>query len=249
MKQLLRMMAVATMATIGTAAADDGPGWISLFNGKDLSGWKAAGQGAFEVVDGAIRVSGGPAHLFSEQEFKDFEFKAEVRTTKGSNSGIYFHTRFQAEGWPVQGFEAQVNVSHTDPIRTGSLYGVVNVGETDAKDDEWYETHVVVQGPHITIRIDGKTTVDWEQPADLGDKQSGGRRLGFVRAPGARPRQRRVFPQYPGEAAPVRMTRRPVSRSSAASTAGATPETQRRGRPGRAGRAPPRGRRTARRSR
>lgn len=170
---------VLCMAMVSSQAQDkkDEKGWLSLFNGKDLSGWKKNEDGNFEVVDGTIKVSGKRAHLFTEKEFQNFEFKAECKTTKGSNSGLYFHTKFQEEGWPAQGYEAQVNVSHTDKIKTGSLYGVKNVEQVEVKDDEWYETYIKVFGRHITIKINGKTTVDWEQPEDFKDKQFPGRKI------------------------------------------------------------------------
>lgn len=157
MKRQWWTMAVAAMlscvAMIGLQAADkDGEGWISLFNGKDLSGWKKNEDGKFEVVDGTIKVSGKRAHLFTEKEFKNFEYKVECKTTKGSNSGLYFHTKFQEEGWPAQGYEAQVNVTHTDKIKTGSLYGVKNVEEVEVKDDEWYETYIKVSADTSSSR-------------------------------------------------------------------------------------------------
>lgn len=183
MKRQWWMMAVAAIVScvtmIGSQADDkkDGEGWVSLFNGKDLSGWKKNEDGKFEVVDGAIKVSGKRAHLFTEKEFKNFEYKVECKTTKGSNSGLYFHTKFQADGWPALGYEAQVNVTHTDKIKTGSLYGVKNVEQVEVKDDEWYETHIKVVGRHITIKINGKTTVDWEQPEDFKDEKFPGRKV------------------------------------------------------------------------
>ncbi len=176
---VLAAVLVSCVGLIGSQAQDkkDEEGWISLFNGKDLSGWKKNEDGKFEVVDGTIKVSGSRAHLFTEKEFKNFEYKVECKTTKGSNSGLYFHTKFQEDGWPALGYEAQVNVTHTDKIKTGSLYGVKNVEEVAVKDDEWYETYIKVVGRHITIKINGKTTVDWEQPADFKDEKSPGRKV------------------------------------------------------------------------
>lgn len=179
---LVALVASALLVAEGYSVAEDKPktedGWISLFNGKDLTGWKKNEDGKFEVVDGAIKVSGKRAHLFTEKEFKNFEFKAECKTTKGSNSGLYFHTKFQESGWPDLGYEVQVNVTHTDKIKTGSLYAVKNVEEVEVKDDEWYETYVKVVGRHITIKINGKTTVDWEQPEDYKHPQFAGRKIG-----------------------------------------------------------------------
>ncbi len=164
------------LALISLNAAEEG--WVTLFNGKDLTGWKNAEDGKFEVVDGTLKVSGPRAHLYTEKEFKNFEFKAESKTTPGSNSGLYFHTKFQETSWPEYGYEAQVNVSHGDKIKTGSLYSVVNVEKTAAKDDEWYETHIIVKGKHITIKINGETTVDWEEPEGYKHPQFANRKLG-----------------------------------------------------------------------
>ena len=108
---------VSCVAMVGLQAEDkkDGEGWVSLFNGKDLSGWKNE-DGKFEVVDGTIKVSGKRAHLFTEKEFKNFEYKVECKTTKGSNSGLYFHTKFQESGWPDLGYEVQAH-RNTRPVK------------------------------------------------------------------------------------------------------------------------------------
>ncbi|MBC7874292.1 MAG: DUF1080 domain-containing protein, partial [Ferruginibacter sp.] len=107
-------------------------GWMSLFDGKSLDGWRVgANAQSFTVKDGAIVVNGNVAHLFydgpvQQHSFKNFEFKADVMTLPGSNSGIYFHTVFQESSWPQKGYEVQVNNSHTDWRRTGSLYGIMD---------------------------------------------------------------------------------------------------------------------------
>src|SRR5436305_4909594 len=95
-------------------------GWISLFDGKSMSDWKVGDNAStFRVDSGMIIVNGLTAHLFyngnvKNHNFKNFEFKADVMTMPGSNSGIYFHTQFQQGGWPAKGYEVQVNNSHTD---------------------------------------------------------------------------------------------------------------------------------------
>lgn len=151
-------------ATAGEKAED---GWIKLFNGKDLKGWKISENGKFRVENGELVVSGKRAHLFSEKQFKDFELKAEVKTTPGSNSGIYFHTKFQEEGWPELGHEAQVNVTHRDPVKTGSLYNVEKRFKTTAKDGEWSKYHIIVKGQRIILKVNGETTVDYTEPKDV----------------------------------------------------------------------------------
>jgi hypothetical protein len=148
-------------------------GWISLFDGKSLNGWKVGDNAStFSVRDGAIVANGPVAHLFyvgdvKNHDFKNFEFKAEVMTTPGSNSGIYFHTSYQDSSWPKKGYEVQVNNSHEDWRRTGSLYAIQDVKEVYVKDNEWYTESVTVKDKHITIKINDKTVVDYEEPENV----------------------------------------------------------------------------------
>lgn len=145
-------------------------GWKSLFDGKTLNGWKASeNKDSFSVQDGMIVANGPRSHLFYEgpvkdANFKNFEFKADIMTKPGSNSGIYFHTEYQETDWPSKGYEVQVNNSHSDWRRTGGLYAVEDVKESPAKDNEWFTEHIIVQDKHIIIMVNGKTTVDWTEP-------------------------------------------------------------------------------------
>ena len=148
-------------------------GWIKLFNGKDLTGWQISDNGKWKVEEGEIVANGARSHLFTEQEFKNFILKAEVKTTPGSNSGIYFHTKFQETGWPEKGHEAQVNVSHTDPVKTGSLYNVVKRFKTPAKDNEWWTQTVIVKGRHIVIKVNDEVVVNYAEPENV----KGGRKI------------------------------------------------------------------------
>lgn len=144
-------------------------GWINLFDGKSLTNWKASEHPAtFTVADGAIVVYGDRAHLFytgpiMDHNFKNFEFKAQVMTTPGSNSGIFIHTAYQEEGWPSKGYEIQVNNTHTDWRKTGSVYALQDVKEAPAKDNEWFTEHIIVKGNKITVIVNGKTINDYTE--------------------------------------------------------------------------------------
>ena len=177
MKAFLHILAASLVIATSGGAAD---GWISMFNGKDLSGWKSNAatdkksdrkSGVFTAKDGELVVSGGRAHLFyvgpdGDAKFKNFEFKAKVKTTPGSNSGIYFHTQYQDNDWPAKGYECQVNATHTDNKKSGGLYAVADVLDTAPhKDGEWFDYAIKVDGNHIVISINGKVTTDWTQPA------------------------------------------------------------------------------------
>lgn len=152
--------------------------WISLFDGKTFTGWKASeNKGTFTIADGMIVVHGDRAHLFYEgavmnHNFKNFEFKVSVMTTPGSNSGIFIHTAYQEDGWPSKGYEIQVNNSHTDWRKTGSLYAIQDVKEAPAKDNEWFTESVTVQGKKITIKINDKVINEYTE-GETGKLSSG----------------------------------------------------------------------------
>ena len=163
-------------APVPTSASDangpDADGWYSLFNGKDLTGWKVSDDNphTFRVVDGKIVVHGPTAHLYyvgpvNNARFKNFEWKCEILTKPGANSGMYFHTKYQPSGWPAHGIEAQVNNTHPDPRKTGSLYKANDIlNDSPAKDNEWFTQHVIVNGRHIVVKINGKVVNDHIEP-------------------------------------------------------------------------------------
>lgn len=145
-------------------------GWISLFNGKSLAGWKVGDNAStFHSDSGMIIVHGNTAHLFydgdvHEHNFKNFEFKADVKTMPRANSGIYFHTEFRQGGWPDRGYEVQVNNSHSDDVRTGSLYDVVDVKEVFVHDYQWFTEYIKVQGKRVIVKINDTIVVDYTEP-------------------------------------------------------------------------------------
>ena len=143
-------------------------GFVSLFDGKSFSGWKInESPESWKIEDGAIVAHGNRSHLFFEGDgktFKNFHLKAEVKTTPGSNGGIYFHTQYQEDGWPKFGFECQVNISHKDPKKSSGLYAVQDVFDPPVKDNEWYTQEIVVKGRKIVLSINGKTLVDYTEP-------------------------------------------------------------------------------------
>jgi len=168
---LLAVFSTIDFATSQNSAPSES--WIPLFDGKSLSGWEASDkEGTFSVQDGMIVVNGPRSHLYyvgpvEHHNFKNFELKADVRTTPGSNSGIYFHTAYQEQGWPDKGFEVQVNNSHTDWKRTGGLYDIKDVREAPAADNEWFTERISVQGKHIRTYVNDKLIVDYTEPANV----------------------------------------------------------------------------------
>ena len=141
------------------SAADDG--WIRMFDGKTLNGWKASERPEnWTVEDGAIVGRGDRSHLFyMVEQCEDCEFKAEVKINKGGNSGMYFRAEY-GPGWP-KGYEAQVNTSHKDPVKTGSLYNFVKIFDQLVPEDTWFTQHIIAKGNHIIIKVNDKTVVDF----------------------------------------------------------------------------------------
>ena len=159
-KYVLAILLVVSFSSMKPADMDE---WIRLFDGKTFNGWKINKEhpDTFTIKDGMIVVHGDRAHLFydgvvNDHNFKNFEFKVQVMTKPGANSGIFIHTAYQDDGWPSKGYEIQVNNSHTDWRRTGSIYAVEDVKEAPAKDNEWFTEHIIVQGKKITVKINDK---------------------------------------------------------------------------------------------
>jgi hypothetical protein len=162
------LLICAAAAALTLTAADKAakPGkWVKMFNGKDLTGWKAnENQDSWtvekldklKVLKGSQKVS----HLFwMVEECGNCEFKADVRIMDKANSGMYFRTAF-GPGFP-KGYEAQVNATHTDPIKTGSLYNFHKNLESPSQPGEWFTQHIIVQGNHIIIKVNDKVITDY----------------------------------------------------------------------------------------
>ncbi|MEX2672909.1 MAG: family 16 glycoside hydrolase [Phycisphaeraceae bacterium] len=147
--------------------------WHVLFNGRDLENWRASeNEGVFSIENGTLIVDGPRSHLFYEgpvadADFDDFHFRAEVYTHPQANSGIFFHTKWQENGWPGVGYEAQVNATHGDRIKTGSIYGVSNVlDNTPHEDHQWFLYEIIVKGDQIILKVDGDTVMDYTERED-----------------------------------------------------------------------------------
>ena len=156
------------------------PGFTSLFDGKDFTGWKLSKPESFKIEDGAIVANGRAGHAyydgsFRNHTFRNFELKVDVMARNNSNGGVYVLTQYEEKGgnerasgdFPSKGFEIQVNNTYArDPVKTGSLYHVVDLSNVPGKDDEWIPMEITGQGNTITISLKGQEVVRWTQPAE-----------------------------------------------------------------------------------
>jgi len=162
---------MAVPITAQTETAESGGEWQKLTDGTTFNNWEKTEENpdTWKIEDGAFVAHGKRGHLFYDGPglpFKNFELKADVKTTSGSNGGIYIHTQYQQSGWPVYGYEIQVNQTHSDWRKSGSIYSVNDVKEQHVKDDEWYSYHVIVNGKRIIVKMNDKVVNDWTEEAD-----------------------------------------------------------------------------------
>lgn len=174
-RTLAGLLTALVLALPARAADEKDTGFVKLFDGKTLKGWKSypEGTGQWKVEDGAIVGTGKASHLFTERgDYADFHLRAEVSINEGGNSGMYFRTKF-GPGFP-DGYEAQINSTHRDPVKTGSLYPSkfkftaeqrkkMIVNDKLHQPDEWFVYEVIAKGPHVIIKVNGKETVNMEE--------------------------------------------------------------------------------------
>jgi hypothetical protein len=151
-------------ASAGFASAGE---YVSLFDGKTLSGWTKSGsnpKSKWEVVDGAIVGSGDSSMLYSPLgHYKNFHYRAEIKINDHGNSGLYFRVPTPSGDFS-KGYEAQIDSTHTDKIRTGSIYGFLHIYKVYVQPDTWftYEVECVDKNwrglnvPHIKVWINGE---------------------------------------------------------------------------------------------
>ncbi|HVT74219.1 MAG TPA: DUF1080 domain-containing protein [Lacunisphaera sp.] len=177
-------LALACLLTATALAAEPAEeGFVPLMDGTTFAGWKAATEnpGTWKIEDGAFVTRGARNHLYYVGDgvpFRNFELRVEVMTAPGSNGGIYFHTAYQETGWPQTGFEAQVNNSHSDWKRTGSIYDVANTGLASAEDNKWWTQTIRVEGNTVTVTVDGRIVVQYTEPPGAQPGSAFGRKLG-----------------------------------------------------------------------
>ncbi len=146
-------------------------GWVAVFNGKDIADWKISygGKGneknsSWKVVDGLIVSEGEVSHLFSPRDdYKNFEAKAAIMISDKGNSGFYIRTKY-GKGFP-EGYEMQVNATHSDPVRTGSVYNHVKIYKQLHKPNEWFTYHLVVKDNRIKVTVNDELLYEYVDQA------------------------------------------------------------------------------------
>ena len=151
-------------------------GWVQLFDGKDLTGWKThpRNPGDWRVKDGVIVGRGNTSFLFSERsDFANFHLRVEAKSNATGDSGIFFRAPFDLKFGDeptqvrlIEGYEAQIAVRSNYPFHTGSL--AISPGEwahqaplMPHNPDEWFVLEVIAEGNHLQTRVNGEVTADY----------------------------------------------------------------------------------------
>lgn len=169
---VLSALVITSSATITNAVAqEEKKEWTTLFDGKTLDGWEqigGKGKSKWEVVDGVIVGTGDVSMLVNTTgPYKNFKYRAEVKINDKGNSGLYFRTT-RRPGF-MDGYEAQIDSTHSDPIRSGSLYGFCHIYKQLTKPDVWFTYEVEVRDDNwrgrdmtrIKITIDGNELYEY----------------------------------------------------------------------------------------
>jgi hypothetical protein len=152
---------------LNNSPVDAKPEWISLFNGKDLSGWFVGGKAEWYVQNGILTGEGGMGHIYTDATASDFEFKGKFRISgEKTNSGFYFRANPPADnpdGFP-RGYEAQI--CHNQKAHTGWLWKPGKpTGEATkllTEDGEWFTYRIKARGSKIKFWINGKLVMIYE---------------------------------------------------------------------------------------
>jgi len=181
MKHIVTLLAICLTAT-PIVGAQERPRprmldaeWQSLFNGKDLSGWKKVGQESWEVVDGAIFGQGITeeyGYLVTEKSYRDFHLSLRFKCEADGNSGVYIHTQFKGDTPEIVGGR-QIEIDRTLNHHTGGVYGDGKGWvawpspqfETVVRPYDWNDMLIQVEGNHYVVHLNGIQVLDFTYPS------------------------------------------------------------------------------------
>jgi hypothetical protein len=143
-------------------------GWILLFDGETLFGWKPTSKANWEVRDGIISVSEGePGLLCTTSQFGNYQLQVEFRSAAGTNSGVFLRTSPKPEDVTTKCYELNIADTGTNPYPTGSFVERQKAeGVGDSTD--WQTFDVTAEGADFTVKLDGKLVLEYTDPKPLG---------------------------------------------------------------------------------
>jgi len=166
-------LAMTTDGRAQGAPSAQGGGWISLFDGRTMAGWRGYRQqtvpAGWAVVDGAITRVGQGGDIVTEREFADFELEIEWKVPEAGNSGIFYRATESTDRIFENATEMQVldNIKHPDnktPLTlAGANYGLYPSPADAVKPvGQWNQVRIVARGAHVEHWLNGKKVVEYE---------------------------------------------------------------------------------------
>jgi hypothetical protein len=173
-KILAGYLALMVMAAWAQSPAESG--WVPLFNGKDLSGWRAHGAEKWVVENGEIlgeSTVGKYGYLTTEKTYRDFLLRVRFKCEGEGNYGVFLRSRItgQSETGPdIEGTQVEVDPKrHTGGIYESGGRGWVALpteeGERAIKPRDWNDLEIAIEGKHVVTRLNGVQIVDYYDPA------------------------------------------------------------------------------------
>ena len=166
MKNTLKVIFIAIMVSFASTL-NAKPKWVSLFNGKDLTGWFIHGEATWSVQDKILVGEGGMGHIYTDVTCTDFEAKGMFRISGDrTNSGFYFRANPPSDNPDAfpQGYEAQI--CNNQDAYTGWLWkpGTPTGKATEnlTKDGEWFSYRIKAIGSHIQFWINNKLVMTYD---------------------------------------------------------------------------------------
>jgi hypothetical protein len=171
---LLALSATLALAQRPQRPKLPGEDWVSLFNGKDLTGWVEIGKEKWIVDNGTIHgqaISKEYGYLKTAKNYKDFHMSLKFKCEGDGNSGVFFHSEFKP-GTPTITQGLQFEVDCTIGQHTGGIYGDGRnwivwpspENETVVRKEEWNEYLLKVEGNHYVSRLNGVVMIDFTDP-------------------------------------------------------------------------------------
>ena len=141
-------------------------GWISLFDGETLYGWRPNSDANWRVEKKTIIVdSGTPGLLVTTAQFGDYVLKCDFRSARGTNSGIFLHTPFKATDPAKDCYE--LNIAPPDnPFPTASIVKR-SKAEGNFESEDWQTFEATLDRANVKIAVNGKTVLEYVDPTPL----------------------------------------------------------------------------------
>ena len=159
----LSAAAITLITLAGCAQQPTGPGWITLFDGRNLDHWNQVGDGNWRIVDGTVQADAKTGkdngYLVTKNAYRDFEIKVEFWASDDANSGIYMRCADPKVITDKTCYEANIFDQRPDPTYgTGAIVHLVAVSPMPKAGGKWNTYHVTIRGDEITAVLNGVVT-------------------------------------------------------------------------------------------